>query len=189
MSGAAMKWAKQQRIADGPLGRTVDLLAQMVDDNSMMFHSQKTIAGRLHCSHRTLWARLQELEQLEVISRGARSRGRGLGRTSDWLSLNTKRNFVITRQQVKDMRKSHKLARRSPQSTETYNSQILLMQLAKIAKHDQPSDQPKKFGDQEELNSIGEEELSDQLSPVPRLDEKPDEPSITIEAFNDRVAA
>lgn len=151
-----MKWAKRQQIPSGPLARALDVLAMLVDDNNSTFKSQKTIAGRMRCSLRTVWQHLNDLETLGIIQRSRRSRGRGRGRTSDVIFLRVDQDFIFTRDQLSDVLHRAKSASFKRAPHKDYNSQFSSMQLAENAEHEEHSDQPVEDFYPEEPDELGE---------------------------------
>lgn len=151
MSSEAMKWAKLQSIESGPLSRALDVLAQLANERQghSLFHSQATIAARLHCSVRTARNLLADLETLKVIQRARRSRGRGLGRTTDLIRLRTDQNFTFTKDQIRTLLQAAKVAGCNRASTGSYNRQISHLQPAETAGDRSTSDQQKEVVNQE----------------------------------------
>lgn len=151
MSSAAMKWAKEQAIENGPLARALDVLAQLANEkkSNSLFHSQRTIAARMRCSVRTARNLLAELETLTIIQRARRSRGRGLGRTTDMIRLRMDQNFSFTKDQIRTLLQAAKVAGCKSPSAGSYKRQISHLQAAETAGHDQPLDQHQEVSNQE----------------------------------------
>ncbi|MEO6013933.1 MAG: helix-turn-helix domain-containing protein [Devosia sp.] len=152
MSSAAMKWAKAQTIESGPHARALDVLAKLANENKghSLFHSQATIAARMHCSLRTARSLLADLERLRIIQRARRSRGRGLGRTTDLIRLRMDKTFTFTRDQIKTLLQAAETASCKSLGSESYNRQVLHLQAAETAGDRITTDQPKKESIQEE---------------------------------------
>lgn len=146
MSSEAMKWAKAQTIENGPLARALDVLAQLAnaEKGHSLFHSQKTIAARLHCSVRTARNLLADLETLRIIQRARRSRGRGLGRTTDLIRLRLDQSFTFDKDQIRTLLQAAKPAACKSPLGGSYKRQLSHLQAAETAGHDQPLDQQKK---------------------------------------------
>src|SRR6185503_11569505 len=100
MSGAAMKWARQQRIAHAGLTHLVSTLAEVADGKGATWRSQASIAERMALTDRCIRKWLRALELLGVIQRAHRSNGRG-GRTSDLIRLRLDRQFTLTRNAIR----------------------------------------------------------------------------------------
>lgn len=152
MSSEAMKWAKQQTIESGPHARALDVLAQLANEKKghSLFHSQRTIAARMHCSVRTARNLLADLEALKMIQRARRSRGRGLGRTSDLIRLRIDKSFTYTRDQIRTLLQAAKAASCKSSGSENYKRQILHLQAASSAGDRSTTDQPKNIHPREQ---------------------------------------
>lgn len=146
MSSDAMKWARRQMIENGPLSRALDVVAQLANGQKgySLFHSQRTIASRLHCNVRTARRLLDQLERLGIIQRAHRSRGRGQGRTSDLIKLRVDRDFTFTKEQIRTLLQADKIAASKPLASPTYKRTFSHLQAEKMPGHDQLSDQQKK---------------------------------------------
>jgi hypothetical protein len=100
MSSAAMKWAREQRIAHAGLTHLTGTLAAFSDEKGVTWRSQATLAERMAVTERCVRRWLRALEKLGVIQRAHRSNGRG-GRTSDLIRLRLDRQFTLTREAVR----------------------------------------------------------------------------------------
>lgn len=114
MSVPAMNWAGRQQIASGSIKGVLTALAWIAGKEGTARPAQATIAKRAGLSPRSVWEALAILEQLGVISRERRSRGR-LGRTSDLITLRMHREFIITKKDISEARKALKEARSNSQ--------------------------------------------------------------------------
>jgi hypothetical protein len=149
MSSAAMKWARRQSIEHRGLVHLVATLAAAADARGQSWRAQGTLADQMAVSVRSVRLWLLALERLGVIQRIGRSRGRGLGRSSDLVRLRLDRQFTLTREAVRAILQPAKAAACNANvqasdnaATETYNRQTAHLQPANAA-GDKVSDQQK----------------------------------------------
>lgn len=128
MSVPAMNWAGRQQIASGSIKGVLTALAWIAGKEGTARPAQATIAERAGLSPRSVWEALAILEQLGVISRERRSRGR-LGRTSDLITLRMHRDFNISKKDISAARKALKAERSNSQDLRKAKN----LQLAKSA--------------------------------------------------------
>lgn len=108
MSKEANEWAGRQRIADLTLTAVLKALAFKADKGTAECRApQSEIAQEVGLTDRAVRSALVVLDQLEIISRHERSRGR-FGRTSDLVILSIGRNFDVSKATVQAIRKALK---------------------------------------------------------------------------------
>jgi len=87
MSWQASQWAIKQRTGSGPAKTVLMILAEAAGvQDAACFLSHDTIAERAELSPRAVWAQMQHLARLGLISRTRRIDGRG-HRTSDLITI------------------------------------------------------------------------------------------------------
>lgn len=116
MSAVALKWARQQRIADGAMKPILVELAILHMEGRDLFPSQGLLAEATGNSERTVRDALRLLQHFQVISRKRRSNGAG-GRTSDGFTLAIGTPFTLPRPVIAAARKSLSNRRDLPVAT------------------------------------------------------------------------
>jgi len=108
MSKEAVKWAEQQRVADPTLMALIQAIAWYADKGTNECRcSQAALASKVGVTDRAIRTLLVVLEQLEVIERTPRNKGR-YGRTTDLITLSTGRHFDVSRGAVRAIRNTIK---------------------------------------------------------------------------------
>lgn len=159
MSSAAMKWARQQRVEHRGLTFLIATLAAVSDSRGQTWRMQATLADQMAVSERSVRLWLLALEKLGVIQRARRSRGRGLGRSSDLIRLRLDRQFTLTGEAVRAILQPAKPAACNLTPSDTYNRQNLHLQPANAA-GDKDRDQSRvEISTQEKLDSISQSAL------------------------------
>jgi hypothetical protein len=152
MSSAAMKWARAQRVEHRGLTFLIATLAAVADSRGQTWRAQGTLAEQMAVSERSVRLWLQALEKLGVIQRARRSKGRGLGRSSDLIRLRLDRQFTLTRPTVRAILQPANPAACNGVSGASYNRQNLHLQPANPAGDKlRGSTEGRKIGSQEKL--------------------------------------
>lgn len=105
-----MKWTRQQRFGTVPMTALVNAIAARADKLGVTWVAQQTLADDIGSTARYARKLIAKAERLGILSRRARSSGKG-GRLTDVVTLAVHKSFQLT---VADVRKASATGTRVP---------------------------------------------------------------------------